>query len=99
MCEIGATNVNVASYMREWETRATQAEAVLAEAQRYWIDTNVPCGELPEGWQLDIRLERGAGSVVLFDPEGHEMPFDFGDLTLKEQVGEAVARAKEGSDG
>ena len=69
-------------------------DASLAEAQRYWIDTNLPCGDLPEGWKLDIRLERHAGDVVLFDPEGHEVPVELGDLTLKEQVAAAVARAR-----
>lgn len=32
--------------------------------------------ELPEGWGLEIRLERNAGTVYFTDPDGYEMSLD-----------------------
>ncbi|AQG98557.1 hypothetical protein A9R05_06715 [Burkholderia sp. KK1] len=37
---------------------------------------NRACGELPEGWQIEIGLERGAGWVDLRSPEGKQVTFD-----------------------
>lgn len=40
VCELAARNVNVRSYMEEWEARATRAEAALAEARDGWHMAN-----------------------------------------------------------
>lgn len=61
------------------------------------------CRDLPEGWEIVIRLEKGYGGVVLIDPEYNEndLPVD-GKIfdALKESIDQAVqadaARAAQG---
>jgi len=53
------------------------------------------CKHLPEGWELNICMEKGAASVELYDPIGL-MPHDFDpcpDLSLEEQINEALCWA------
>ncbi|MFM0243842.1 hypothetical protein [Paraburkholderia sediminicola] len=37
------------------------------------------CGELPEGWEIEILLENGAGCVYLIDPRGKRTDIDNAD--------------------
>lgn len=54
---------------------------------------NRACGELPEGWRIEVCLEFGAGWLVLTDPDGVEHDVCPDDLTLEEQIDEAIATA------
>lgn len=62
------------------------------------------CSELPDGWEIEVQLERGYGVVVLIDPDGNdtELPVD-GTLVdaLKESIDTAIrddaARAATGA--
>jgi hypothetical protein len=60
---------------------------------------NAACEHLPDGWELELKLERGSGGVTLFDPCGTdpEISFDGNDLSLDEQVQVCVdfARVRE----
>ena len=55
-------------------------------------------GELPEGWNIEIELENGSGSVVLVDPQG--VPTYFNDMVdgmsyaLTEAIDAAIAATK-----
>lgn len=55
---------------------------------------NMAAGELPPGWIVELCVERGAGWVELYDPDGdrHELE-DMPDATLAEQVDAAVLEA------
>lgn len=55
---------------------------------------NSACGELPENFHINIHIENGAGYIELFDLEGDEILFESEDLSLEEQVREAVFVAK-----
>jgi hypothetical protein len=55
-------------------------------------------GQLPEGWIIDLCVERGAGWVELYDPDGdrHELG-EMPDASLAEEVDAAVAEAQRAS--
>ncbi len=52
------------------------------------------CGELPDGWQVIINMERGAGWVDLFDPDGDCIEVHEDETSVANLVREAVRRAK-----
>jgi hypothetical protein len=54
------------------------------------------CGELPDGWQVIINMERGAGWVDLFDPDGDCIEVQEDETSVSDLVREAVRRAKGG---
>ncbi len=71
----------------ELEAQAQEnARDMEAEAMR-------ACSDLPEGWEIEIHLERGYGVVTLIDPKGNddELPVD-GTLfdALKESIDQAI---------
>jgi hypothetical protein len=52
------------------------------------------CGELPEGWEIEILLENGAGCVYLIDPKGERTDFDNADKfdwTIHDAIEAALA--------
>jgi hypothetical protein len=49
--------------------------------------------DIPEGWEVRICIERGSGWVVLFNPAGDVVDFDGDDLSVPNQVGQAVQYA------
>lgn len=50
--------------------------------------------DLPDGWQVAVVCERGAGWVELHDDEGDHIAFDTSpDKDLAEQVSDAIAHA------
>ncbi len=54
------------------------------------------CVELPEGWQLDLNMERGAVGVRLYDEDLNYITLpDSADKTLAEQLLEALVVAKD----
>jgi hypothetical protein len=56
---------------------------------------NKVCGELPEGWVINLCMENGAAWVEAIKPSGYTIDIDRGDLSLAEQVGEALRLADE----
>lgn len=57
------------------------------DTQDLWDEV---CGMLPEGWEVRIELESGAGNVTLVDPYGDEKPVEVDDASLEDKVREAV---------
>lgn len=59
---------------------------------------NAVCEGLPEGYRIDIELERNSGTVRLFDPEGDEQTPDFcvddDDESIAHEVINALASAR-----
>ena len=98
---IGASHLNKAA-----DTIDT-LRAQLAEAQRNALGshdvrepTSIGCAvnravrDLPEGWEILIDLERGAGAVFLIDPDGNETMSEGGEL-FSDQINAAIDAAKE----
>lgn len=65
-----------------------QAESVQAAA-------NKVCGELPEGWVINLCMENGAAWVEAIKPSGYTIDIDRGDLSLVEQIDEAMRLAND----
>lgn len=57
---------------------------------------NRAAAELPEGWIIEINVERGAGWVSLYDNEGMSVVI-CEDGTLSEQVSDAIDYARKHS--
>lgn len=60
------------------------------------------CRDLPEGWSIEVYLERGAGWVEMHDDYGGAVTVDCDDMTLDEQLNNAIdiaiaAQAKDAS--
>lgn len=55
-------------------------------------------GNLPEGWIIELCVERGAGWVELYDADGdrHELD-ELPDASLAEEVTAAIVEAKRAS--
>jgi len=53
---------------------------------------NRASGELPEGWDLHVELENGAGTVRLYDPSGDEIDEEFHD---HDSFGASITQAVE----
>lgn len=56
---------------------------------------NMVCGELPEGWVINLCMENGAAWVEAIKPTGYTIDIDRADLSLVEQIGEAMRLATE----
>jgi hypothetical protein len=57
---------------------------------------NKICGQLPEGWEINLCMENGAAWVELISQNGNggeDMHIDGGDKTLEEQLNEALCVA------
>tara|TARA_R100000655_G_scaffold110133_1_gene168095 strand:- start:12631 stop:13074 length:444 start_codon:yes stop_codon:yes gene_type:complete len=65
-----------------------QAESVQAIA-------NKVCGDLPDGWEINLCMENGSGWVEAIKPSGYTIEIDGGDLSLVEQINEAMRQALE----
>lgn len=50
-------------------------------------------GELPDGYEIHLEVERGAGTVRLYDPSGDEVDGIEGD-TIADEIIEAISIAK-----
>lgn len=62
---------------------------------------NRACAELPEGWQIQIEVEKGAGTVTVLDPEYCPTDVNGGEAfsdTINEAIDTAVA-AQQGKGG
>lgn len=58
---------------------------------------NEVAGKLPEGWTIELCLEKGAAWIRLVTPLGNEFPFDAADSALAGQVLKAYEVAVEGN--
>lgn len=87
------------------QTAIDTLRAQLAEAQRNALGshdvrepTSIGCAvnraarDLPEGWEIRIDLERGAGAVFLIDPDGNETMSEGGEL-FSDQINAAIDAA------
>ena len=52
---------------------------------------NTACRDLPEGYTLNIELEKDSGSISIADPAGIVSDWHEDDLTFEEQISSAVA--------
>ncbi len=56
---------------------------------------NEACRDLPEGWEICIRLEQDSGRVELINPDGDEQAgFSCEYGTMEERIRAAIAFAK-----
>jgi hypothetical protein len=49
---------------------------------------------LPEGWTIEIQLEKGVNMLGLFPPNGARIDFDTTGMTMASQMLKAIALAK-----
>lgn len=49
---------------------------------------------LPEAWRIEIQIENGYAGVYLFDPDGERYDMYRDEMSLEEQVVEAVRKAR-----
>jgi hypothetical protein len=54
---------------------------------------NKICGQLPEGFMINLGMENGAAWVELIQPSGMTIDIDGGDSTITEQLNEALCMA------
>lgn len=78
----------------DWDTLCEAIEE-LKRKGRPNIHTAVQraCNELPEGWEIVLRAEYGAGTVELFNPDGDEVDFNSSFTNCATSIEEAVAYA------
>jgi len=50
---------------------------------------------LPEGWQIEIRVENGSGTVTAFRPDGSEVHMDDGENDMAQQFRDAILLARD----
>jgi len=53
------------------------------------------CGELPDGWQITVELERDSGCVVLTNPAGDEVEYPSSFESITDQLFDALEYAVE----
>lgn len=56
---------------------------------------NMVCEKIKEGWGIEIHLENGSGTVELVDPNGLRPEIDASDMTIEEQIKQALYAAHE----
>lgn len=70
----------------------------IAELERVptlYASVEEAAGALPDGWEIRVRVERGAGTVELFDPDGVEIDFSTNNERLDITVKDALDTATE----
>lgn len=73
----------------EKDLNGALAESVQAVA-------NKVCGDLPDGWEINLCMENGAAWVEAIKPSGYTIDIDGGDLSLVEQINDALEQALPG---
>ena len=83
--------------IRDLRQQLAKSESRVAELEPESVQAvaNKVCGELPEGWIINLCMENGAAWVEAIKPSGYTIDIDRGDLSLAEQVGEALRLADE----
>jgi len=92
-----AANRDLQDWFDDARATAEQAQARVAEleAESLQAVANKVCGELPEGWVINLCMENGAAWVEAIKPSGYTIEIDGADLTLENQVMEALNQASE----
>jgi len=54
------------------------------------------CERLTEGWRIELHLERDAGCVFLYDPQGEEVKFPQGEEAFHGTILDAIEHAQQG---
>lgn len=72
---------------------AQQPDEAGREAEALQRIANRVCGEIPEGWELNLCMENGAGDIELIDPEGDSIDIDSPDSSLADKIDIALALA------
>ena len=75
--------------LRQQLVEYSSGEALIGRA------INDAATRLPDGWQIDIELECGAGTVYLLDPFGDLIDFDEDSEPFHEKIQAAIRRAIE----
>jgi hypothetical protein len=89
---------NVQDELRSWaanEITTLRQQLEQAQAESVQAAANKVCGELPEGWVINLCMENGAAWVEAIKPTGYTIEIDRADLSLVEQIGEAMRLATE----
>lgn len=77
-----------------WE-KACKADLDRALAESVQAIANKVCGDLPESWVVNLCMENGAAWVEAIKPSGYTIEIDGADMTLIEQINEAMRLAVE----
>ena len=78
-----------------WAAAKRDAQADALDAASFKGLCNTVARDLPEGYELRVCLERGAGWVTLHNPDGDVLELDdLSDASLEEQVGAAIDAAR-----
>ncbi|AOJ09641.1 hypothetical protein WS71_20225 [Burkholderia mayonis] len=54
------------------------------------------CAELPEGWEINVCMERDAGGIDIYDPAGQKLDFDSDADHFDWRIHEAIDAARSG---
>lgn len=88
-------NLHTMDVFEDMKAAKEKAEARVAELEQGSLQAiaNKVCGELPEGWVINLCMENGAAWVEAIKPSGYTIDIDRADLTMAEQVIEALKQA------
>lgn len=82
--------------------RVKGIKADLASAPKDYVPLNealqAACGKLPEGWRIELHIERGGGGVELYSPQGVEVDFPSDHERLDYTVNDALEAALAGGE-
>jgi len=82
------------------QVQALRQQLGQAQAESVHAVANKVCGELPEGWVINLCMESGAAWVEAIKPSGYTIDIDRGDMSLVEQIDEALSlSAESGQEG
>jgi hypothetical protein len=65
----------------------------LSREAEFYKQVQRGAGELPEGWEILIRIERDAGNAELIDPEGNEVDYPSNHECLADSISDAIDEA------
>jgi len=90
-------NLHTMDVFEDMKAAKEKAEARVEdlESESLQAVANKVCGELPEGWIVGLYMENGAAWVEAIKPSGYTIDIDRSDLSLVEQIGEAMRLADE----
>lgn len=77
------------------EIDGLRARVAELEFESLQVVANKGCGELPQGWVINMCMENGAAWVEVINPSGYTIDIDRAGLSLTEQVSEALSLADE----
>lgn len=82
--------------------RVKGIKADLAAAPKDYVPLNealqAACGKLPEGWRIELHIERDGGGVELYNAQGVEVDFPSDHVRLDYTVNDALEAAFAGGE-